>query len=308
MEIKIKDLKSRVEKGMITDSFFVLVYSDNTFLANQYVNEIARIKNKQKVYIDSLNEVSKDTGVFDRKDNNLYILNTEKFVTDIENFSGYKNVIVVCNEIDIKTKRDVVATGTYTNLPKIQEWQILDYLKQQAPGLEEHHIKWLYEITKGDIYRVYNEVLKLSIFPKEKQLELFKQINNEDGYSDLSSMTIFDLINSILKKDTRTLTTALTEINAIGIEPMGLVTLLHRNILNIIKVKLNIKSTPESLGMSEKQFKAISYSYGNLSEERLANTLEFITSIDFKLKSGLLQLSNERLIDYIITNMLRYNI
>lgn len=308
MEIKIKDLKSRIEKGMITDSFLVLVYSDNNFLANQYINEIARITNKQKVYIDSLNEVSKDTAVFDRKDNNLYILNTEKFVTNIENFSGYKNVIVVCNEVDVKTKRDVAATGTYTNLPKLQEWQILEYFKQQAPGLEEHHFKWLYEVTKGDIYRVNNEVSKISMFPKDKQLELFKQINNEDGYGDLSSMTIFDLINSILKKDIRTLTTALTEINVIGIEPMGLVTLLHRNIVNIIKVKLNTKSTPESLGMSERQFKAISYSYGNLSEERLANMLEFITFIDFKLKSGLLQLSNERLIDYIITNMLRYNI
>jgi hypothetical protein len=308
MEIKIKDLKSRAEKGMIIDSFFVLLYSDNTFLANQYINEIAKINNKQKVYIDSLNEVSKNTDVFDRKDNNLYILNTEKFVTEIENFSGYKNVIVVCNEIDVKTKRDVVATGNYTNLPKLQEWQILEYLKQQAPGLEENHFKWLYQITKGDIYRVYNEVSKLSMFPKDKQLELFKQINNEDGYSDLSLMTIFDFINSILKKDTRTLATALTEINSIDIEPMGLITLLHRNIVNIIKVKLNTKSTPESLGMNEKQFKAISYNYNNLSTTHLANMLEFITSIDFKLKSGLLQLSNERLIDYIITNMLGYAI
>lgn len=306
MELKVKELKNRIETKSVGGSFMVLVYSDNSFLANQYVNEIARIKNKTKVYIDSLEDTKFYDNVFDLEDNNLYVLNTEKFGSDINDFSSYKETIVICSHIDDKTKAAVLSSGIYCQLPKLQEWQVLDYLKSYCRGLDEKELKWLYDVTKGDIHRLQNELTKIAIFDSSKHSEVFRQINDDGGYSDLSSLTVFNFTNALLKKDTRTIANSLSEINNIDVDGMGLVSILYRNIKNIINIQMNPKATPEELGMSDKQFRAISYNFNRLSNDQLINIFEFITSIDSRLKSGELQMTNDKLIDFIVCNVLLY--
>lgn len=306
MEIKIKELKDKIETKSISDSFLVLVYPDNTFLANQYVNEIAKIKNKEKIYIETLEQVKfNKLDMFNLSNDYLYIINTEKFESNIIDFYKYKNVVVICNQISEKTKPAVVSTGTHTVLPKLQEWQILEYMKKQVPGIPENQLKEFYDTLQGDMYRIHNELLKFSLFDNKQQLELFKQVNSESGYNDLSSIDLYTFTNALLKKDMKILYSALLSIKATNVEPMGLVIFLHKNIRNIINVKFDTKSTPELLKMTDKQFNYISYNYKNFSIENLSGMFEFITSIDFNLKSGLLQMAEDRLIDYIVVNILQ---
>jgi hypothetical protein len=305
METKIKVLKKKIENRLIDDSFLVLSYRDSSFIANHYVTEIAKIKNKQKISIDSLEQM-KPNDVFEPNDNGLYILHVDEFDSNITNFQPYKNYVVICNKITERTRDKVVETAVYCSLPKLEEWQILDYIKFTCSGLTEGQVKYLYDISDGDIYRINNELLKISLFDKNIQSEIFKQIDSEGGYSDLSRMTIFNLTNATIKKSVGELSKVMSEISSMKLDGILVFNILYKNLKNIIDVKLNTKSNPESIGMSDKQYKAISYSYNNISSTKIINMFEFITSVDLKLKSGMLQMSDERFIDYLICNLLSF--
>lgn len=307
MEISPKDLKTKIENKSLGDSFLVMIYKDNTFVANQYVNEIARIKNLNRQYIDDLEQVRNQTHVFDTPKNVLYVMHVDKFESSIDNFYSFKNVIVICNKMDKETKEAVFSTGAYSEIPELKDWQVLQYMKFKAGGIREDRLQWLYNLTKGDIYRIHNELSKIEVFNKEEQADIFNQIIDEGAFSDLSSLTLFNLTRALLRKDKVTVARVLSEIDVIDIDFMALVSILHRDIRDIIKVKLDVNATAKALDMEQKKFDAIAHSYTNLTKTQLLPMFEFITSIDFKLKSGQLQMSNERIIDYIICGILSIN-
>lgn len=308
MEIKANDLKTKIENKSLSDSFLVMVWDDNTFLANQYVNEIARMKNLNKQYIDELKQVINKSDVFDTPKNVLYVMHVDKFDTAIDNFYSFKNVIVICNKMSKETKEAVFSTGSYSELPSLKEWQVLQYMKAKADGIREDKLQWLYNLTHGDIYRIQNELSKISLFKKEEQTDVFTQITNEGAFSDLNSLTLFNLTRALLRKDKVTVARVLSEIDVIDIDFMALVNVLHRDIRNIIQVKFDTTANAQSLGIEPKQFDTIKNSYNNLSNiNSLITMFDFITSIDYKLKSGQLQMSNERVVDYIVCGILSIN-
>ena len=47
--MNIIELKSHIEKKTLDSSFLILKYSDIAFIARQYVEEISRFKNRERV-------------------------------------------------------------------------------------------------------------------------------------------------------------------------------------------------------------------------------------------------------------------
>jgi DNA polymerase III delta subunit len=304
MEIKIKDLKQNIIKKNISDDFLVFIYSDNSFLSSQYIDEIVSIKNKEKLYIESLEEVSLNP--FKMNDNYLYIIHTEVFESNITNFLPYKNVIVVCKSISEKTRPNLISTGNHVKMPELKDWQVIQYIKGKVPSIPDTQIKWIYNTAGGDIYKIHNEILKLSLFEGNKQLDVFKLMFNEGIYRDLGLIDRFSLKDAILQKDITTISKILKARNDIIIEPMELVYSLSESIKKIIYVNLDKKYTYSDLKISKNYYKLIEENYGNIKSKSLVRMFEFITSIDYKLKSGLLQMSDDSLVDYIVINMLNF--
>ena len=56
--------------------------------------------------------------------------------------------------------------------------------------------------------------------------------------------------------------------------------------------------------MNQKQFNAIRYNCGKYTASQLLNIFDFLTMIDYKLKSGKLQFTDNQFIDYIICNII----
>ena len=54
--------------------------------------------------------------------------------------------------------------------------------------------------------------------------------------------------------------------------------------------------------MPEKQFKAIKYNCGRFTNEELVKIYELLTSIDIKLKTGLID--NKIIVDYLLSKIL----
>jgi len=303
METKAEVLKKRIENKSIDDSFLVMSYYDNSFLAYQYANEIAKIKNLEKDSIGTRDNV-KPAGVFGVEDNNLYILHVDEFDSNISNFQPYKNYIVICNKISERTRIKVVETAVYCPLKKLVEWQIIDYIKFTCKGLSDEQVRKLYSKSNGDIYGAHNESLKISIFKDTEQSEVFKEIDLDDKYESTSKVTVYSTATSLITRDIKGLSEIMVKIDTANIDAMSLVGTLHRNLKDIIDIKLFSSSTPESLKITTDKFKAIQNKYLNVSGIKIINMFEFITSIDYKLKSGLLPPSDSRLIDYVVCNML----
>lgn len=300
----IKELKTRIENNSLNDDVLILKYSDNKFLCYHYINHICKNKKLEKLYINSLKEINNNDNLFDEEQHYLYILDTEKLTDEVD--PNLKNVIIVCKSVPEDLKVD------YTDISKLISWQIEDYVQMRLPGLDEKQVKWLCEITKHDIYRLDQECRKLELFSPASQKILFKEINTENGYVDLNPATIFNFTNAIMKKDYDSIKAILTDLENIDIEATGLVTIMLKQIKNLIDIQINPKNTASSLNMNPKQFNAIKYNVGKFKNDQLINMFDFLSQIDYKLKSGELSLDetndklirNNKLVDYITINLL----
>lgn len=297
--MNIKELKTKIQDKSLGDGLLILKWKDNDFIPLEYIKAIAKAKNKEIVYIDSLDEVAtSDFDVFNSNDNFLFVLIQETLVPANVNLSSLKNTIAISKKVDDIFKDYIV------EISELQEWQVIDYMKVKCQGLDEAEIKWLYDIASGNIDRISNEMDKLSIFPKEEQESIFNLMNMDNGYVDLNPLNIFNLSNAIIKKKYKEIGDVIKDIDNLDIEATGLVTILKRNIKNIIDIQMNPKATPQLLGMKPNQFKAIEYNCNIYTNTQLIKIYEFLTSIDSKLKNGELQMDNNTLVSYMICNIL----
>ena len=228
----------------------------------------------------------------------IYKLNKDDNLSK-EQLKDYK--IILISDTDIKDSDiDKVVFN------KLENWQIEAYVQALLPGLDNQEVSWLCKNARYDIWRLDNEASKLNIFDKKDQSKILMAINDDNGYVDLNELTIFNLSNAIMNKDMLNIKKVVEDIDNIDVEGTGLVTILLKNFLNIINIQTNSKATAQSLGMSEKQFRYLQYNQCNkYSNEELFNIYNFLTDIDYKLKSGLLEMTNNQLNYYVLSHIIK---
>ena len=304
----LKDLKTALQFKVASDKLYIFKWSDNSFLAFQYAYKLAEVRGLAIEFVDSFDDIyADDSDMFSINEDasTMRIYSCQKLECDVSALDSIKNAVIICQEVSFDS--DYIY-----EFPKLEEWQIISYMKSQCPGLTDNEIKWLYDITASisknheNIYRLDNEMKKINCFDASQQEDIFKELSSANGYSDLSPLTIFNFTNAILKKDKLTIMNVLEDLDSIDVEGVGLITILHKNFKQIIDIQMSKNPSAESLGLSYKQFKAIEYNCGKYSSNSLIKVFEFITGLDYKLKSGLLDISNQRLIDYIVCSVLSY--
>ena len=307
----IRELKNKIENNTLDDAILIFKYNkvDFEFLCEHYVNEIAKVKKLEKIYISSLDELVGNTnsdGDFFTAENiktpYLYIYKTDTLLS-LGEYYDVKNLIIVCGKVSKDIKID------YIDFPAVQNWQIEDFVKMRAPGLNDDMVKWLCNICKYDFYRLDNELKKIEIFDKKLQPIIFNQMSDEGVFSDLNTLNIMSLTNAIMQKDLFTINTILSDLKNIDIEATGLCTLLLRQFKCNIEVEGNRAWNPDLL-CTEKQFNYLKRNHAKYSTIQMYNIYEFLTSLDMRLKSGELQFkadnrpNNNSFADYIVANVL----
>lgn len=295
--MELRELKDKILKNEKVR--FPLNFVNNNssmLLIKSYLKAIANIMHLELKEVASLEEVSEieDNVFYD----NCYLfvfMSGKDDLIDVDKISRSSLIIISEKEIEGLTA---------VTFNKLLEWQIEDYIKTITPGLDSTEVKWLCKICNYDVDRLTLEANKLNIFDKKEQSEVFQLINADNGYLDLNDLTIFSLTNAVIKKDTVTAKNVIKDLDNIDVEGTGLVTLLLRHFKNIISIQLNKKATAASLKMEERQFKAIQYNCNKYSDSKLIDIYEFLNSIDYRLKSGLLELSNKELVCYILAHVL----
>ena len=298
--MNIIELKNQINNNTLDDSFLILKYTDTDFNINEYINKIAENKSLETRLVNSLKDISQDS--FGDLDNYLNILRLDKFDENAE-FDKLDNTIVVCKTIDkVLAKK---AEPYVIEFPKLEKWQVIAYMQMICPGLDENILDWLYTVTKGDVYRITNELNKIKLFNEKDRPKVFNDLNTENNYNDLTVETIFNYLTALTKKDCTTVHKILLEGSAVDLEGTGLVTLLIRNLKNMIQVQMTPNATAQSLGMNPKVFNAIKYNK-KFTDVELINLFEFVTSIDYKLKSGNLPFdpNSRQLLDFVTNRVL----
>lgn len=298
----LEELKKAILDKSLNLRLLIFVCEDNYWLANEYIEEISKIKELNVYSHDDVNDLSKSSNDFFFDELvGLNVAKIDKLNTNIENIEELTNCIIVCSSVDKDIREEL--KDYIVDFPKLVDWQVVDYAKIRLKGMEEDAIKWLCQIANYDINRIDNEIDKIAIFDEKDRMNIFLELNNDNCYSDLNDFNIFNLINAISRKEYQNVLNVLKIIDIIDVEPMGLITLLIGSFKKMIDVHLGNNSDFKKLGMSQKQFNAIKYGCNKFTANQLIDNYQLLVSIDYKLKSGLLD--NNKIIDYVVCNILK---
>lgn len=283
----IKELKNKIESKSLDERFMIWIMSNeySNIIADQYLSHISTFWGLSVKRIETINEIPDDSFI---EDDNLYVIKTDKW----ESSDRHDNCVVICN----KSKDGIV-------FPKLEDWMLIDLALAKVPGLDKQDLEWLITLYNGNYWRFLNDIDRLAVFEKGSQKIMFNQMLDEGQYDTLSSLTIWDLSNAIIKKDMRMIKEVLKVIDYIDVEPLGLAKVLLNNFRNILSIQLNPRCTAKEVNMSDKQFFVVKkYNIGYYSKEQLIKIMEILTNVEYMFKYNELPLS--LLIDYLICEIL----
>lgn len=302
----IEDIKNEILAQSISPGILIFVNSENSFIANQYIRAIAKIKQLSIENIDSLDafkKPSKDIFGMSKTDKLLYVCRMDEF-----DFLSVSLSYVDKNNLILVVKKALTDGSPYeartVRVPKLESWQIKDYMYSRVEGVERKQLDWLQELCGNNIERIKEELDKITLFSKSEQQRMFTMFVKDKVFGDLSLYNIFNFSNAILDHNIPELTRIWAELKNIDVEPLGLVTVLCNNIRNIIKIQLSNRPTAESVGMSPKQFYAVSHNCNKYTKDQLISMFLMLTDIDRGLKSG--TMPAELILDYIVLNILKW--
>lgn len=300
----LQTLQNAILSNQQLPSFIIFHNSENSFLANQYTDAIAVNKSLKKVYVEDPKSLIPDKddifGITQYIDDKcLYVSHLETFNIYDRELSKVTNLIIICNKLDTDCKD--IFSEFIIEMPKLEDWHIKDYVYSIADGVDTKKLDWLISICNSDIYRLTNEINKLSIFNKKERDHLFEQFCCDEMFSDLTNFVVFDLTNAIIKRDIQKVGMILEDLTKGDFEPLGIQVILTNNFRNIIQVQMSQNATAEKLGMKSNQFYAVKKNTGYYNKDQLVTIYDRIASCDYKMKNG--EISNDKLIDYMMLNI-----
>lgn len=293
--MKIEELKKNIENKIELNNLLIFncKATGSDFVFHQYINKFADDNEYEIRCIESLLELS--SSLFENN-SIVYIFETDK----LESIPSTDNIIwIKCKNIQKKLYKD--NDDIIIDIPKIEDWQIKDYIDFNLPILPDDIKEKLFNHYKSSLFRLELEIDKIKLFKNNLPTKYY-HIENQ-LFTDSSEYNIFNITNCILKRDIKTLNRIKYSIQDIDVDPFGLLALLIKNFRHVIDIQLAKNPTPEYVGVSNKQFWAISnYSCGFYSKDELVYIYKFLLSLDRRMKNG--EIPINIVIDYIICNIL----
>ena len=298
--LNLNEVKTDLENNKDIDQFLIFYYEDTTdYIPVQYAKALARIRNSEILYVNELDEINSSPDPFSEPTPNLYVYKTDSLERIPAKYLQ-NNLIIITPKLlkDVEKEYDKYIL----RIPKLEEWQIVDYIKTVSPGLTQDEMEWLVRTYKSNMYRVELEVDKLKPFSENARRYIFEDFYVDHVFETLSEYGIFDFTNAIQSKDLQTISNILSDINHIDIEPTGLITLLCANFKKLIKVWLNKSPTPENTGLKSNQIWAINRLSRTYTKEQLVKVFELVSDMERRLKTG--EMPEELIIDYLTVKIL----
>lgn len=289
--MNIKDVKLSIENGSVGSEGLIFKSSD-TYIPIQYIREISKIFSKDIKYVDELNQVVKSNSIFGNiEDENIliYICDSLDINVDVNDFC-----YIICKSCK---------NNEFIDVPKIESWQELDYaVTNSYKDIPVNRLKDLVESCNNNMFLLENELSKFTIFSKSDQLQIFNSLDKSNQLKRSYSDTIFDFTNAILDKNIDKVVDIYSNLENYDIDPMAVISIIRKQIRNIVVVGFSKNPTEENTGLSSKQIYWIRKNLYKYDGTDLINKFSFINEADLLLKKG--TLTSKQLLDYVIVKLL----
>lgn len=297
--MKLKDLKYKIKSKSYISLPLIFNAYNNDFLVNTYLYGIEQNMRLNATYVRNIQEINDIVSSIFYDESYLFIYKADKDVLIKRDELETDKIIIIYEEKSPK-ETDI----EQVDFCKLENWMIEEYAFSLLPGLNKQETNWLCKVCNYDIERISLECQKLKIFEPKEQEELFNLIIKENGYYDLSCNGLYDLNNSIIKKDILGIKSVIKDLDTIDLNSISLISILLKNFFNIINIQMSKNIDANTLEITEKQFKALKYNINKYSNDRLIHIYKFLNSMDNKLKNGYLDIGNKEQIYYILNNIL----
>lgn len=292
----LEQLKHILENNQpITQKYFIFECSTESsqFVFHQYLNLYCANNNLNINFIDELT-ANNNVNLFTTTNISVDVLYTDKLTSSV---IPSRITWVRCKSIDKNLLPDI--SEYVISIPSLENWHLKDYAYSLLPKLSQKDIDQLVK-THDNIYMLDADINKIKVF--DNYDVVYKDIKDQI-YIDLSEYKIFDLVNCFVRYDKTTLHNLLLQLDNIDIDIFGLLTLLIRSFKHVIDIQLSKVSSPESVGVSSKQYWAIKkYSCNVYTRNQLIQIYSVLTNCDFYIKSG--YISASMLLNYLIITIM----
>lgn len=286
--IELATFKNEIENNtlLFDDNLFIFIGKDlsSEFIFDQYAHIFI---NNNFIELNLVDGLYDNMGFFDIDNSSLDVFKTDKLEYIPKTFKGW----IYCKSVskDIRDNFD----KSIIELPKLEKWQIVDYISSKCHITIEQAEK-LYD-EYDNIYKLDIESNKLKIFDDNYFDILSNQLLSKDEYE------IFDITNALLQRDKNKL--KLIYQKDIKVDAFAFMALLIKNFKQVIDIQLARNASAETLGMSGKQFWAIQkYNCNRYSREELIYIYKLLTSLDLQIKSG--KINTDIIQNYIVFKIL----
>lgn len=283
----INELKLKIENKVNISEPVIFKITDDDFIPMQYIHEISKYENKSIQFIDDLTEFLKNRLFFNNL-NYIYVFKCDIFELDTS-FDNLVDIFIICKSIKTKKYNKFI-----TEVPKLENWQIKDYIMSLCSGIDVVNADMLIK-CQPDMYAINNEISKIKLFSKDEQLYILsKLIENKN----VNNYNIFSFSNAIMGKNIQQISDVY---NQISINPIQLLSILYNNFKLLLSIQLSKNISYQDLKISYPQFIAISHFCGIYTKNDLIRILKFLTGVDKQIKTG--QLQTNEIIDYILIHI-----
>lgn len=295
------ELKKFITDKVKPSDFMIFIDKDNKFLAKQYVEALGNLTTGGICKITSIYEPQHSSlSLLTAPEDCLNVLTVETFNEIAENYSDFENTIVVCEQIDKSI--DSLVENFVIKMPKLEEWQILDYIKTLCPEIDETEASWLIKSSNGSIEKLLNELDKITIFPKNERKQILSEVLFS-SQTDLYNVDLFTIVNALVDGDLAVLFNFLKYQNYDILEPVVLANRTLSSLKNILIITQNPTLSAEECGVSVAQYNTLKYKYRSLNVEAVKQKIKFLANFDLMLKTSKLEMSKQDMLNYLVVNL-----
>lgn len=294
------ELKNYINNNILPSDFMIFVSKDSSFLVKQYIAALAKLAPNGINKISSIYEPKYSSLALLTQTDVLNVLTVETFDERAEDYSQFEHTIVVCDQVEKSLLKNV--EQFIIAFPKLEDWQIFDYIKTVCSGLDAEEINWLIKATGGNMERITNELDKITIFDKQAQKEIFSAIAF-DTQTDLYTLDLYTIANALIDGNNMVLYEFISHNDYESLDPVAIANRAFAGLKNIILVSQNPSLTAEDLGMSVNQHRFLKRNYSFINIVAAKEKLKFLVSFDLDLKTSKLDMSKRDMFSYLISHL-----
>lgn len=284
----LKDLKELINNQTAYKDG--IIFEGDLFIAKQYIEAIAKINQKPISYTQNIQEVKKVRSLFGEIETPKSLVYVTDKLTSLIEIKPY--CYIICKSYVGNNKIDIT---------KLQEWHVIDYLTSNSK-VDPIKLKALAKACNYDLFLLDNELSKFKIFNTSVQSSVYNRLYEDGQLTKSYEETIFDFTNALLNKDKNLLIKFYTNLSNYDVEPLGVVTIIYKQLRNIILVGFNKNATEENTGLSSKQIYYIKKNLNKFDSNYIIKSFQFICEVEKLLKEGVI--TNNQLLDYVVINLL----